>query len=111
MTGLFLAAMFCLTPLAALADNVTIIRNPDAQVRDLPGNAQIVTGGGREKIVIEGDRNIWRDMVYGPRTRIYAPGQGSVSSTCPVSLPVVERNRCVRELMKAQEKIRKRYND
>lgn len=106
---LLVAALIVSAP--AFADNVTIVHDPERRVvRDLPGNAQIVTGG-RDKIVIEGDNNIWRSMVYGPRTRVYAPNQGSVSSACPATLSVSDRNKCVRELMKAQEDIRKRYND
>lgn len=106
---IFATALLMAAP--AFADNVTIVRDPESRVvRNLPGNAQIVTGG-RDKIVIEGNNNVWRDMVYGPRTRVYAPNQGGISSTCPATLSVSDRNKCVREFMKAQEDIRKRYND
>jgi hypothetical protein len=94
----------------ALADNVTIVRDPNTQVRNLPGNAQIVTGG-RDTVVIQGDDDVWRTMLLGPRNRVYAPNYGGVNSTCPPTLSSRERNRCIRDMSKAQEKIRKKYND
>lgn len=111
------ALIFAIAFLSALPviadDNVTIIRNPDAEVRHLPGNTTIVTngGGGPSGVYIEGDDDIWRTMVLGPRTRIYAPNYGTVNSTCPPTLSIHDRNKCVRDMMKAQEKIRKKYND
>lgn len=94
----------------AFADNVTILRSEDREVRDLPGNAQIVTGG-RNVVVIEGDNKVWRNIIHGSRNRVQAPNFGSVSATCPATLSVSDRNKCVRDFIKAQEEIRKRYND
>lgn len=106
---IFAAALFIAAP--AFADNITIVRDPENRVvRDLPGNAQIVTGG-RDMVVIEGDNKVWRNIIHGSRNRVQAPNYGSVSSTCPVTLSVSDRNKCVREFMKAQEDIRRRYND
>jgi hypothetical protein len=111
----FLSVLFLVLVFAApsFADNVTIVRDPDAQVRQLPGNATIVTnnGSGPSGVYIHGDDSIARTMLFGPRTRIYAPDYGSVNSACPPTLSVHDRNRCTRDLVKAQEKIRKKYND
>ena len=93
----------------ALADNVTIIRDEDSQVRDLPGNAQIVTGD-RDTVVIQGDDDVWRTMLLGPRVRMYG-NNNSVVATCPPTLSNHDRNKCLRDFTKAQEKIRRRYND
>lgn len=104
--------LLCLFAAPAMADNVTIVRDPSATVQQLPGNAQIVTGG-RDKLVIQGDDDVWRTMVLGPRTRFYAPtnrGNNGVNATCPPTLSSGDRNRCVRDFIKAQEKIRKKYN-
>lgn len=108
---IFASVVFLGAP--AFADNVTIVRNPDAEVRQLPGNTTIVTnnGSGPSGVYIRGDDSIARTMLFGPRTRIYAPNYGGVNSACPATLSVGERNKCVRDLMKAQDKIRKKYND
>lgn len=111
MKNVFAFAIALFLSFPAAADNVTIIEgNNERVVRDLPGNAQVVTGGGGT-VVIEGDDDVWRNLVYGPRTRIYAPNHNSVSATCPATLSVRDRNKCVRDMMKAQDKIRRKYND
>lgn len=102
--------LLCLMAVPALADDVTIVQGGNERVvRDLPGNAQIVTGN-RDTVVIENDDSIVRHMLLGPRVRVYG-GNNGVSSVCPPTLSTSDRNRCLRDYSKAQEKIRKRYND
>lgn len=98
-------------PFGARADNVTIVRDPNATVQNLPGNAQIVTGG-RDRIVIQGDNDVWRTMVLGPRVRYYGGHSANgVSAVCPPTLSTSDRNKCLRDYAKAQEKIRKKYGE
>lgn len=110
MKKIFVFAFAVLLSCPALADNVTIVRDEDTQVRNLPGNAQIVTGD-RDTVVIQGDDDVWRTMLLGPRVRVYGGNNASVTATCPPTLSVRDRNKCLRDFSKAQEKIRKKYND
>lgn len=115
MKKLFVFAFALMLSVPAFADNVTIVQGSgDRTVQNLPGNAQIVTGGG-DTVVIRGDDDVWRNVLLGPRVRYYGGNNGgnagSVSSVCPPTLSTSDRNRCIRDFAKAQEKIRKRYND
>ncbi len=114
MKKLFVFAFALMLSVPAFADNVTIVQGSgERTVQKLPGNAQIVTGGG-DTVVIRGDDDVWRNVLLGPRTRYYGGNNGgynSVSSVCPPTLSTSDRNKCLRDYAKAQEKIRKRYND
>ncbi len=109
----------CLSVPAFAGDNVTIVRDSDAQVRRLPGNTTIVTGngGGPSDVLIQGDEDIARTMLLGPRVRVYGAPKayggagGAFNDICGGDLSNHERNRCLRDTAKAQERIRKRYND
>ena len=105
--ALFILSVCWILP--AMADNVTILQSEGDVVRNLPGNAQIVTNPGRrDTVVIQGDDDVWRRMMLGPRERIYMPNYGrdtgGVNSTCPPTLSVSARNKCVRDYIKLQEK-------
>lgn len=115
MKKIFVFALAVLLSSPALADNVTIVQGGNERVvRELPGNAQIVTGD-RDTVIIRGDDDVWRSMLLGPRVRYYGGNGNSnangVTSVCPPTLSTSERNKCIRDFAKAQEKIRKRYND
>ena len=118
MKKLCIFALALLLSMPALADNVTIVQGSgERTVQKLPGNAQIVTGDG-DTVIIRGDDDVWRNMLLGPRVRYYGGnaygnggGYNSVSSVCPPTLSTSDRNKCIRDFAKAQEKIRKRYND
>lgn len=122
MKNILPAILVLLMSLPAMAgDNVTIVRDPDAQVRHLPGNTTIVTGNdsGPSGVLIQGDDDIARTMILGPRVRLYgthnvyggAQTGGGFSDVCGGDLSDHKRNKCLRDAAKAQEKIRRRYND
>jgi len=116
MKKILLIIALMLVSFPAMADNVTILQSEGDVVRQLPGNAQIVTNPGRrDTVVIQGDDDVWRRMLLGPRERIYMPNYGrdtgGVNSVCPPTLSVSDRNKCVGDYIKAQDKIRKKYNN
>lgn len=127
MKKILIAALaFSIAAPAFAADNVVIRRSEGSEVRKLPGNTTILTGdgGGPSGVYIEGDDDIARSLLLGPRVRVYGDrydgtyssrsrndGYDSITATCPANLSDREQRKCLRDLAKAQQKIRRRYND
>ncbi|PZQ44384.1 MAG: hypothetical protein DI551_10245 [Micavibrio aeruginosavorus] len=116
MKKLMLATLLACLSMPAMAEDVQIIRREGDRVQNLPGNAQIVTNPNRGPtgvIIYNNDDSLLYRTLVGRRNNIYMPNaatSGGVASACPPDLSVSERNRCVRDVIKAQEKIREKYN-
>ncbi len=115
MKKYLLAALLLCFALPVHAETQIVRRDGDV-VTQLPGNAQIVTNpnGGPRGVYIRNDDSIGERLLFGPSTRVYAPGgtyNNAAGNVCPGNLSVSDRNKCMRDLMKAQEKVRRKYND
>lgn len=116
MKRVLLALILCGLTSPALADSTKV--DPSANTTRLPGNAYIVTNDddGPNGIVIRDDRSIWYRAIVAPHTGVrdfYAPQRapmGFVDGACGGITNINDKNKCIGEAIKEQEKLRKRYN-
>lgn len=117
----------CLLTFPALAQDGTPVQNGNATIqngstiRELPGNAYIVDGGGGGGVTIRGNESVlYRTLVRPYQERHFynnAPvGQGSASmndvqSICGNETDISDRNECVSDVIKEREKLQRRYNN
>ena len=115
--SLLLAGLIFTAP--AFAETVIVQGNGGpGTVQQLPGNATVATGGGGPSGVYiqNNDNDILYRAIVG-RDRYYRRGYnnvapvGSVSAACAGTDRTVEYNRCMREAIRDQEKLQRKYND
>ena len=122
-----LIVVMCLLVPAAYAQDGAPVRSGNttiqngATIRELPGNAYIVDGGGGSGVTIRGNESIlYRTLVHPYQERHFynnAPvGQGSASindvqSICGNETKISDRNECVADVIKEREKLQRRYNN
>lgn len=102
---------------AAQSNNNTAVNvAPGTTLRELPGNAYIVEGNNSNNntIIIRDGRSIWYRTLFNgdepyphPRPN-YAP-QSAVNDACGGDMSVSKRNKCIGDVIKAQEDLRKKY--
>ena len=118
-TILTLLACAVMAPSMAAAqsnNNTDVNVAPGTKLRELPGNAHIVEGNNSNNntVVIRDGRSVlYRtlfngDEYYPHQRRNYAP-QSAVSDACGGDMSASKRNKCIGDVIKAQEDLRKRY--
>ncbi len=115
--AVFSALMVLSVPV--MADTIIIPNSGSGEVttRELPGNATIATGGGGPSgVYIQNDDDVLYRALVGRRhwnNRAYnntAPVDG-VTAACAGADRQVEYNRCMREAIRDQEELYRKYND
>ncbi len=109
-----------MAPIAAMANNNPVYTpRPGDRVVELPGNTYIVENDKKDNdhvVVIRDGRSLAyrtlfnNDDSYIIRPRNTAPA-GGINNACGGEMRVSERNKCVRDMIDAQEEIRKKYQD
>lgn len=108
--------VICLNVSPALADNTTV--DPYANTIRLPGNAYIVTNDdeGPRGVIIKNNNSVWYRAVVAPYAGpkdLYVPQRapmGFIDSTCGGITSINEKNKCIGDAIREQEKLRERYN-
>lgn len=109
--------ILCALTSPSLADSTKV--DPNANTIKLPGNAYIVTDDddeGPHGVVIRDDSSVWYRAIVAPHANdrdLYVPQRAPMSyvdSVCGGITSINEKNNCLRDALREQEKLRKRYN-
>ncbi len=118
MKSLLLAAALLLSvSLPALAEN-TLTVNPNTGMIDLPGNAHIITNDDDNTprgIIIRNRDSIWYRAITAPLRPddLYVKNRalpGATANVCGQITNINDRNKCIGEAIREQEKLRRKYD-
>lgn len=114
----FLFALMFFVAMPAWAETQIYTPQSGDKLRKLPGNAYVITNPETDPgvVILNDDESILYRALFGkyktnPRYLDSAAPITDVNRFCGNAESTTEKNKCIRDVIKARQKLNKRYND